>query len=376
MFNYTKKINSFSLAALCLSSLYFMQCTVPSKGQEPTASTVKGLHQYYSDYFPVGVAVSPGALKDSAQSALILKEFNSMTPENVMKAGPIHPQPNEYNWEPADAISNYAKTNDLKLRGHALVWHQQYPNWFFKDENGNQINKDTLYARMKTHITDVVTRYKDVIYAWDVVNEAVSDNSEYVYRQESPYFQIAGEEYLTKAFEFAHAADPQAKLYYNDYNAARPEKVDRIYALVKKLKDAGVPIHGVGIQGHWSIYEPSEKDLRYAIEKYASLGLDVQITELDVSIYPWEKERRPMKPGESDELTEELEEKQLQQYDMFFRVFRDYKETLTGVTFWNISDQYTWLDTYPVEGRKNYPLLFDQELKPKKAYQKVISFDK
>lgn len=373
MFDYTKKINQFILIAYGVSGFCFSQCTTLSKGQEPE---VLGLNDYYEDYFPIGVAVSPQALQDSAQSALILREFNSMTPENVMKAGPIHPKPNQYNWGPSDAISEYAKQNNMKLRGHALVWHQQYPDWFFKDAAGNTISKDTLYARMKTHITDVVSRYQDVIYAWDVVNEAVSDNPDYVYRQESPYFEIAGEEYLAKAFEFAHAADPNAKLYYNDYNAARPEKVDRIYTLVKKLKDAGVPIHGIGIQGHWSIYEPSEQDLRYALDKYASLGLDVQITELDVSIYPWEKERRPIKPGESDDFTEELEEKQVQQYDMFFRVFRDYKETITGVTFWNISDQYTWLDTYPVEGRKNYPLLFDQELKPKKAYQKVISFDK
>ncbi|PTB92538.1 1,4-beta-xylanase [Marivirga lumbricoides] len=372
MFTNIKKINSLAIGLLCAGSLYFTQCSSVSEEKEQSAN---GLHEYYSGYFPIGVAVSPRALEDSAQSALILREFNSMTPENVMKAGPIHPSPNQYNWGPADAVSNYAKENDLKLRGHALVWHQQYPGWFFKDENGDQISKDTLYARMKSHITEVVNRYKDVIYAWDVVNEAVSDNSDFVYRQESPYYQIAGEEYLAKAFEFAHAADPQAKLFYNDYNAARPEKVDRIYTLVKKLKDAGVPIHGVGIQGHWSIFEPSEKDLRYAIDKYASLGLDVQITELDVSIYPWEKERRAMKPGESDEFTNELEEKQLKQYDMFFHVFRDYKETLTGVTFWNISDQYTWLDTYPVEGRKNYPLLFDQELKPKKAYYKVTSFD-
>ena len=334
----------------------------------------KGLKDYYKDYFPVGVAVSPRALKDSAEASLIKTQFKSMTPENVMKMGPIHPEQNRYNWGPADAIVDFAQENNMIMRGHALVWHQQYPDWFFKDADGNQISKDTLFARMKTHITDVMTRYKGKIYAYDVVNEAVSDDSNFVYRQESPYYQIAGEEYLAKAFEYAHEADPDAKLFYNDYNAVRPEKAERIYTLVKKLVDAGVPINGVGIQAHWSIFEPSEQELRTAMDKYASLGLDVQITELDVSLYKWEKERRDLREDESDEFTPDLEQKQVDQYAMFFKVFRDYKDTLTGVTFWNISDKYSWLDTYPVAGRKNYPLLFDENQQPKKAFYEVVDF--
>lgn len=335
-----------------------------------------GLKDFYKDYFPIGVAVSPRALKDSEQAELIKTQFKSMTPENVMKMGPIHPEQNRYNWGPADEIVDFAEANTMIMRGHALIWHQQYPEWFFKDEKGNQISKDTLFARMKKHITDVVSRYKGKIYAWDVVNEAVSDQSDKVYREESPFYKIAGEEYLAKAFEYAHEADPDAKLFYNDYNAVRPEKTERIYKLVKKLVDAGVPIDGVGIQGHWSIFEPSEEDLKSAIDKYASLDLDVQITELDISIYKWEKERREIRPDEQDTFTPELEQKQMDQYDMIFNVLRKYKDTLTGVTFWNISDQYSWLDTYPVEGRKNYPLLFDKNLKPKKAYDKVTDFKK
>lgn len=364
------------LLGLTLGVLF--SCKQASEKQEARLADAqpKGLKDYYKDYFPIGVAVYPQAFQDSLTSELIKTQFASMTPENVMKMGPIHPQPNTYNWEPADAIVDFARKNDIMMRGHALVWHQQYPDWFFKDEKGNQIGKDTLYARMKEHITTVMSRYKDDIYAWDVVNEAVSDNPEVVYREESPYYQIAGEEYLAKAFQFAHEADPDAKLFYNDYNAVRPEKMERIYTLVKKLVDAGVPINGVGIQAHWSIFEPTEAELRTAIEKYASLGLDVQITELDVSLYKWEKDQRSLLEGENDLLTPELEQKQMDQYNMFFKVFRDYKETLTGVTFWNISDRYSWLDNYPVAGRKNYPLLFDQELKPKKAYYEVIEFDK
>jgi len=363
------------LIALALSFCFY-SCKNEQKhdNNETAQKQQKGLKDYYNEYFPIGVAVSPRALKDSAQAQLIKTQFKSMTPENVMKMGPIHPTQNRYNWGPADEIVAFAEANNMIMRGHALIWHQQYPDWFFKDAKGNQITKDTLYARMKKHITDVVSRYKGKIYAWDVVNEAVSDDSSKVYREESPFYKIAGEEYLAKAFEYAHEADPDAKLFYNDYNAMRPEKRERIYKLVKKLVDAGVPINGVGIQGHWSIFEPTETHLKSAIDKYASLGLDVQITELDISIYKWEKERRKARPDEQDTFTPELEQKQVAQYDMIFNVLREYKNTLTGVTFWNISDQYSWLDTYPVEGRKNYPLLFDKNLKPKKAYYKVTDF--
>lgn len=371
------KLSTLKLTLIAL--VIFISCKEEEKKKEvavvETEETYDGLKDHYKNYFPMGVAVSPRALKDSSQSDLIKTHYKSMTPENVMKMGPIHPEQNKYNWGPSDEIVKFAEDNNMIMRGHALCWHSQTPRWFFKDENEKEVSKDTLLARLKKHITDVVTRYKGKIYAWDVVNEAVSDDSTKVYREESPFYKITGEEYLAKAFEYAHEADPEAKLFYNDYNAARPEKVERIYKLVKKLVDAGVPIHGVGIQGHWSIFEPTEKDLRYAIDKYASLGLKVQITELDVSIYKWEKFRRDKKEEESDEYTPEVEQKQLEQYKMFFDVFREYKETITGITFWNISDKRTWLDNYPVPGRKNYPLLFDQELKPKKVYHEITNFE-
>ncbi|RTQ48989.1 endo-1,4-beta-xylanase [Hymenobacter gummosus] len=332
----------------------------------------KGLKDYYKDYFPVGVAVGPQSIK-GPEAALIKAQFNSVTPENAMKMGPIHPEENRYFWTDADAIVDFAQANKLRVRGHTLCWHEQTPKWLFKDAQGKQVSKDVLLARLKSHIETVVKRYKGRIYAWDVVNEAIDDNPQ-AFLRNSEWYQICGEDFIVKAFEYAHAADPKAVLFYNDYNTERPEKRERVYRLLKKLKDAGVPVHGVGLQGHWSIFEPTEQELRTAIEQFASLGLQVQITELDVSVYPWEKERRARRPDESDAYTPELEQKQAAQYQMFFRVFRDYKKHLTGVTFWNVSDKYTWLDTYPVPGRKNYPLLFDQNLQPKKAYQAVVKF--
>ncbi|HZG26793.1 MAG TPA: endo-1,4-beta-xylanase [Chitinophagaceae bacterium] len=333
----------------------------------------KGLKDYYKDYFMVGVAVSPNSLKTD-EAALILKHFNSITPENAMKMGPIHPEENRYNWKDADSIVAFAQRNGLKVRGHNLLWHEQTPPWLFKDKDGKTVSKEVLLARLKDHINTVVTRYKGKIYAWDVVNEAIDDDSSKFLRN-SPWYQITGEEFIAKAFEYAHAADPDAQLFYNDYNTETPEKRDRIYRLLKQLLDARVPVHAVGLQGHWSIYnDPTEQNLRDAISKFASLGLKVQVTELDISIYRWEKNRREKRAGESDTYTSELEQKQADVYDMVFKIFRENKQVLTGITFWNISDRYTWLDTYPVRGRKNYPLLFDKNLQPKKAYWKVVNF--
>ncbi|MDB5112838.1 MAG: xynB 2, partial [Mucilaginibacter sp.] len=211
------------------------------------------------------------------------------------------------------------------------------------------------------------------IYAWDVVNEAIDDDSTKFLRN-SQWYQICGEDFITKAFEYAHEADPNAILFYNDYNTERPEKRERVYKLLKKLTDAHVPVNGVGLQAHWSIDEPSPKDLIATIKKFSSLGLKIQITEMDISIYPWEKDRRAKRPDESDVYTPEIEKKQAEKYAELFKIFRQYKKVITGVTFWNLSDKYTWLDQYPVPGRKNYPLLFDKNMQPKKAYQGVINF--
>lgn len=345
--------------------------SLSSAGQVP-GPLEKGLKDYYKDFFPIGTAVSPQVLKDST-GKLILRHFNSLTAENVMKLGPIHPEENRYNWGPADEIVNFGQANGLKMRGHTLCWHNQVPDWLFKDVQGKPVTKEVLLKRLKDHITLVVTRYKGKIYAWDVVNEAIDDDSSRYYR-DSPWYKICGEEFISKAFEYAHEADPNALLFYNDYNTERPAKRDKIYRLLKQLIDAKVPIHGVGLQGHWSIKEPNEKTLRQSIEKFSTLGLQIQITELDVSVYPGEQGRRDKRPEESDVLTPEMEQMQLEQYKMFFRVLRDYRKAITGVTFWNVSDQHSWLDNFPVRGRKNHPLLFDQQLRPKKAYWEVVKF--
>lgn len=333
----------------------------------------KGLKDDYKNYFPIGVAVSAQDLKDPEEVKLILQQFNSLTPENAMKMGPIHPEENRYNWKDADSIVAFAQAHGLKVRGHNLCWHEQTPDWLFKGADGNLVTKEVLLKRLKDHITTVVHRYKGKIYAWDVVNEAIDDDSTKFLRN-SLWYKICGEDFIVKAFEYAHEADPKAVLFYNDYNTERPQKRERVYRLLKQLVDAKVPINAVGIQAHWSIYEPDPQDLITTIKEFSSLGLKVQVTELDISIYPWEKNKRAKRPGESDAYTTDLEKKQADKYAQVFKIFREYKNVISGVTFWNISDKRTWLDDYPVPGRKNYPLLFDQNLQPKKAYWSVANF--
>lgn len=332
----------------------------------------KGLKDYYAAYFPIGVAVAPSSFS-GPDSALIAREFNSLTAENIMKMGPIHPREEEYNWKWADKMIEFAEAHGMKARGHTLCWHNQAPDWMFVNEDGTTVSKERLLERLKEHIHTVAGRYKGKIYAWDVVNEVISDDPDEFYRN-SKWYEICGEDYIFKAFEYAHETAPDALLFYNDYNAVQPDKRDKIAKLLKMLIGRGVPIHGMGIQGHWSAYGPSEKDIRDAVEAYGALGLQVQVTELDVSIYPPENGRRDKRPDEPEALTPELEQKQLEQYRMFFEVFRDYKDVITGVTFWNVSDHHSWLDNFPVRGRKNYPLLFDEIRERKRAYEAVVDF--
>jgi endo-1,4-beta-xylanase len=358
LFGVTKLARTLALAAIF---------TTPS-----TLMAQKTLKEAYKDFFPVGVAVAPGNLT-GPEAELIVKQFSSLTPENAMKMGPIHPEPNRYVWQGPDAIVAFAQKNGMKVRGHTLCWHNQTPKWFFTDSIGGQVSREVLLGRLRQHINEVVGRYKGKIYAWDVVNEAVPDTGTGKYRR-SKFYEITGEDYIAKAFEYAHAADPDAVLFYNDYNTESSAKREKIFQLLKKLKAKNVPIHGVGLQGHWSIYEPSAQDIEKSIQQFSSLGLKVQITELDISVHPKEHERREKKPTDTGELTTEMVQKQSAQYKMLFDVFRKYKGTVTGVTFWNVSDKTTWLDNFPVPNRKDYPLLFDQDYNPKKAFDGVVNF--
>ncbi len=336
--------------------------------------STKGLKDHYSNFFPIGVAVSPQALKRPDEAAMILKHFNSMTPENAMKMGPIHPEENRYAWADADSIVQFAQRHNLKLRGHTLVWHSQAPKWIFVEANGDTVSKQVLLDRLRSHIFTVAGRYKGKVYAWDVVNEAISDHPR-EYLRNSPWLRICGEEYIAKAFQWAHEADPGALLFYNDYNEISPTKREKIHRLVKSLKDAGVPIHGLGLQAHWAVNEPSAGQLDSTLKRFSDLGVKLHVTELDISVYPKEHDARERKAEDANTaFTPERENRQIGIYKMSFDMFRKYRDHITSVTFWNISDRASWLDNFPVVGRKDYPLLFDKNLQPKRAYWEVVNF--
>ena len=366
----------FSITILAVAALFFMQCSSSSHSskQESSNAQSKGLKDYYRKYFSIGVAVSPRALKTD-EGQLIVKQFNSLTPENAMKMGPVHPGENEYSWAGGDSIVAFAKRNNMKLRGHCLCWHNQTPPWFFTDAaTGKQVTKEVLLQRLKDHITAVVSRYKGIIYAWDVVNEAISDKKDEYFRP-SLFYQICGEDFITKAFEYAHAADPDALLFYNDYNEINPVKREKIIRMIKGLQSKGIPIHGVGLQGHWAVNEPSKEQLDKTLADFSALGLTMQITELDISVYPKEHDAREKRPEDANTVfTADKEMKQAEVYKICFELFRKYKKSISSVTFWNISDRDSWLDNFPVQGRKDYPLLFDKDLKPKKTFWEVVKF--
>ena len=361
----------FCFITLVAVAVFFANCSSGRKANTASTST-KGLKDYYKDYFLVGSAVTPRSLHGE-DSALIVTHFNSITAENAMKMGPIHPRETAYNWKDADSIVAFAKRHGLKMRGHTLCWHAQAPAWMFKTNNGDTVSKEVLLQRLKDHITTVVNRYKNNIYAWDVVNEVIDDNDTAFYRK-SIWYKITGEEFIMKAFEYAHAADPKAVLFYNDYNTENPGKREKIYQMVKKMKESGIPIHGVGLQGHWSISNPPQEELEKSIQLFSSLGLQVQVTELDVSVYAGRQGGQLINGQRRDTtstFTEEMERLQREKYKMAFDVFRKHRDKITGVTFWNVSDRYSWLDG---RGRKNYPLLFDMNRQPKKAYWDVVNF--
>ena len=321
----------------------------------------QGLKDAYKDYFMIGVAVNQRNVTNAEQQALIKQEFNSITCENDMKPEPTEPQEGKFNWENADRIANFCRANGIKLRGHCLMWHSQIGRWML----GDNPTKEVFYERMRKHIHAIVTRYKDIVYCWDVVNEAMEDNANATdpYRQSAMY-KLCGDEFIAKAFQYAREADPNALLFYNDYSTVDPHKRDRIYNMVKKMKDAGVPIDGIGMQAHYNIYFPSEDLLEQAIVKFKSIVKHIHITEFDIRV------NEEMGGGlqfsrEGATVTDSVKQHLADQYARCFRVFRKHKDVIDCVTFWNLGDRDSWL------GAANYPLPFDSEYKPKLAYEYI-----
>ncbi len=341
-----------------------------------SAALWQPLKTVYKDYFPMGVAVSPNHLQGQ-EAAMIKTHFNSITAENAMKPENLLKKEGGYNWWQADQIVSFARRNNLKMRGHTLVWHNQTPDWFFQDENGNDLDSTRLYQRLEKYMTDVMTHFKDDIYCWDVVNEAISDKNGEMYRTEkSGWYRICKEDFIAKAFRLAKKINPDVKLFYNDYNMVNPQKREKAYQMLKSLLAQGVPIDGIGMQAHWSMQDLTAEAIQTSIDMFSSLGLEIHITELDLTIYPpYHGEGANNQPKEIQAFTLKLAKKQADLYQMIFDVFRKNQGKITSVTFWGLADNYTWLDDFPVKNRKDHPLIFGENLEPKESFYKIVNFE-
>lgn len=341
-----------------------------------------GLASLYAKDFLIGTALSAKtfAENDIALLDIIKREFNAVTPENEMKWEVIHPQLSQWKWDIADQMVDFAARNHLHMVGHTLVWHSQVPAPIFLDKNGKSLGREPLVKIMEEHIRTIVGRYKGRIGTWDVVNEAFEDDGSL---RKSAWFKQVGEDYIEKAFRLAHEADPQAHLIYNDYNTFMPTKRDGIAAMAKELRSRGVPIHGLGMQGHIGIGRPDLSQMEQTIEAFAEAGCRVHVTELDIDVLPsvWEMsadivsrfEYKPEMDPFKDGITQEMEEQLAERYTELFKMFLKHRDKIDRVTFWGTSDDVSWLNGFPIPGRTNYPLLLDRQQKPKLAYHSLAA---
>jgi endo-1,4-beta-xylanase len=350
-----------------------------------------GLSYLYKDHFLLGSIYHGSVLGNDElnlnqvqENIIISKEFNTITAENCMKPLFLLDQNGNYNFEESDKFVDYALENNLTIVGHTLVWKNSAPEWFFKDEKGNTISREILILRLKDYIKTVVSRYKGKISYWDVVNEAVDvfksdDNKSYAALKPSPWYDIIGEDYIKIAFEAAHDADPNCKLIYNDYNMYQSEKTDFIIDMVNNLKSEGVPIHGIGSQGHMFLNHPSLDKVEYWLRKISDANIPLHITELDVSVLPNAWKHRGASVEDRFDLAQKYNpypnyipssklKQQAKRYKSLFKLFLKYSHTIERVTFWGVWDGNSWRNYLPMKGRTDYPLLFDRNFKPKPAY--------
>ena len=355
------------------------------------AKEAQTLKDAYKGAFTIGTAVNTFIVsgRDAATQALVPVQFNTITVENAMKAEEVNPQPDVYTFGPADEFVAFGEKHKMFIVGHTLVWHNQTPEWFFKDKDGNPNTREQQIERMRKHIEVVAGRYKGRVHAWDVVNEIIGEDGNY--RPTTWVNAIGdGDELVRLAFKFTSEYAPDTELYYNDFNAWRPEKVKGIVRMVKMLQDAGIRIDGIGIQGHWGLNYPSTEHIEAAIDAYAALGVKVMITELDVDVLPLTKEGQIIGQGMmhpqfqlpewkrfldpyKDGLPADVEKQLTERYAELFRIFYRKRDVIDRVTLWGVHDGMNWKNGYPIPGRTNYPLLFDRARKPKPAFEAVLN---
>jgi len=340
------------------------------------------LKQVFDSKFKIGVALNKNQIRQRQQkeNELIKREFSSLTAENVMKWEEIHPKKDRYNFKIPDLLFTLSLDNNQDLIGHTLVWHNQIPDWVTREGNGSLLDKNTLFRNITDHISAVAGRYKGKIRGWDVVNEALLDDGSF---RENDFYNISGEEYIFKSFEIANRIDPEAELYYNDFSMYKPEKCNAAVLLANKIRGRGLRIDGIGLQAHWGLDYPSIDEIEKSILTIHEAGYRVHFTELDIDVLPnmWEIEGadlsdnfksndqlNPYKSSLPDSISSLLSDR----YSEIFKLFSKHSDKIDRVTFWGLSDGYSWKNDWPAKGRTNYPLLFDRENNPKQAYMDII----
>jgi endo-1,4-beta-xylanase len=317
----------------------------------------------------IGVAINQrqSDLVDTAAVDLITRQFNQISPENLLKFQSVHPAADRYVFDAQDRYVQFGLDRKMQVIGHNLIWHQQTPAWVFQGANGQPATREELLARMQEHIQTVVGRYKGRIHGWDVVNEAIDEDGA---PRKAPWHDGIGDDYVAKAFEFAHRADPDAELYYNDYNLEKPAKRAGVIRLVKDLQARGLRIDGIGNQGHWQLDTPSLADIEQALTDLHGTGLKVMYSELDINLLP--PAGRNADPAVANPYAAGLPDDKQQQlaarYAGIFGVFLRHHDWVSRVTFWGLGDGDSWLN----RGRTNYPLLWDRQRQPKPAFQVVV----
>lgn len=358
---------------IAVTSLLLTGCAPGQKNTAPAQEP--SLKEAYKNDFLIGAALSGPQIeeKDPKAADLVPKQFNAITPENIMKAEVIHPKWDVYNFELADKIAEYGKKYNIPVNGHTLIWHSQLPGYAraIKDV-------DSFRLFFTNHINTVAGRYEGKIASWDVVNEALNEDGT---MRKSIFLEKLGDDYVTEAFRLTQKASPTTELYYNDYNNEQPAKRAGCIELIKKVQKAGVRIDGVGIQGHWHIGKVPLKDIEESILAYSALGLKVMFTELDIEVLPRNfsgadvNQRVAENPALNpyvNGLPDSVQQQLARDYENLFKLFLKHKDKITRVTFWGVNDGQSWLNGWPVRGRTNYPLLFDREFNPKPAYYKVM----
>ena len=366
------------VALLCLALIGCGRTDTDSPGVGGAVASAPSLGALFADNFYLGAAINMPQImgRDTAALRLLEREFTSITPENVMKWENIQPGPDSFTWEAADAYVELGESQDKWIIGHTLVWHSQAPAYVNETTDPAQLRR-----YLEDHIRAVAGRYAGRIDGWDVLNEALNEDGSY---RESVFYKLLGEQYILDAYRIAAEAAPDAELYYNDYNLNNPEKRNGAVRIVNLLKENGLRIDGVGMQGHYNLNGPPIEEVEASIEAYAATGAKVMITELDLTTLPnpWDlqgadvnqnfegsEKMNPYAAGLPDSVSTKI----ARRYEDLFRLFLKHDDAITRVTLWGINDQQSWLNNWPIRGRTNYPLLFDRESMPKEAYYSVAA---